>query len=216
MILLPSIASSNPLFIGDTLKKLEDWPYLHIDIEDGNFIPNITFGLKTVRAICNELNNKYVHVHLMVKNPMDYLDVLAECKVNAVVAHIEALEYPMQFLNKCRSLGMETGLSLNMKTSPYDTRIFWPLMDQILFMTSEPDMAGEKLYPPALERVIEFSGSIKDELKIYADGGLTRDALGILKRSKTHGAVLGRLAFQNDSPLDTLINLKSEIECEGD
>ncbi|MGI6123447.1 MAG: ribulose-phosphate 3-epimerase [Acetivibrionales bacterium] len=216
MKLFPSIASSNLLYIGDTLKKLESWPYLHIDIEDGNFIPNITFGLKTIRAICSELKDKYVHVHLMVTNPMDYLEELAKCNVNAVVTHIEALEYPMQFLNKCKSLGMETGLSLNIKTAPEETKVFWPLMDQMLFMTSEPDNAGENLYEPALERVIDFASNMQEKLDIYVDGGLTKDSLYLLNKSGVNGAVLGRLVFQNEDPLKALENIKSGIDCKGD
>lgn len=216
MKLFPSIASSNLLYIGDTLKKLESWPYLHIDIEDGNFIPNITFGLKTIRAICSELKDKYVHVHLMVTNPMDYLEELAKCNVNAVVTHIEALEYPMQFLNKCKSLGMETGLSLNIKTAPEETKVFWPLMDQMLFMTSEPDNAGENLYEPALERVIDFASNMQEKLDIYVDGGLTKDSLYLLNKSGVNGAVLGRLVFQNEDPLKALENIKTGIDCKGD
>lgn len=216
MKLFPSIASSNLLYIGDTLKKLESWPYLHIDIEDGNFIPNITFGLKTIRAICSELKDKFVHVHLMVTNPMDYLEELAKCNVNAVVTHIEALEYPMQFLNKCKSLGMETGLSLNIKTAPEETKVFWPLMDQMLFMTSEPDNAGENLYEPALERVIDFASNMQEKLDIYVDGGLTKDSLYLLNKSGVNGAVLGRLVFQNEDPLKALENIKSGIDCKGD
>lgn len=216
MKLFPSIASSNLLYIGDTLKKLESWPYLHIDIEDGNFIPNITFGLKTIRAICSELKDKYVHVHLMVTNPMDYLEELAKCNVNAVVTHIEALEYPMQFLKKCKSLGMETGLSLNIKTAPEETKVFWPLMDQMLFMTSEPDNAGENLYEPALERVIDFASNMQEKLDIYVDGGLTKDSLYLLNKSGVNGAVLGRLVFQNEDPLKALENIKSGIDCKGD
>ena len=116
MKLMPSIASADPLAAGEVLKNLEAWPYLHIDIEDGNFVPNITFGMKTVRAICKEAGKRYIQVHLMVTHPESYLDGLAACGVDSVIAHLEALDYPLYFLNHCRALGLESRGWLSIKT----------------------------------------------------------------------------------------------------
>lgn len=204
MKLMPSIASANPLAIEEVLESIDSWPYLHIDIEDGNFVPNITFGMKTVRAICSKVRNKQIQVHLMVNHPETYLEELAACGVDSVIAQIEALNYPMQFLNRCRSLGMKAGLALNMKTSIEDTKIFWGVMDQLLLMTSEPDYAGEELYKPALERAIHLANSYHNEVELYVDGGLTREALCQLSTAGVHGAVLGRLVFQTPDPLKAL------------
>ena len=214
MVLTPSIASANPLVIGEILNSLDPWPYLHIDIEDGNFVPNITFGMKTVRAICSKARNKQIQVHLMVNHPEDYLEELAVCGVNCVVAQIEALNYPMQFLNRCRALGMKAGLALNMKTSIEDTKIFWNVMDQILLMTSEPDSAGEELYKPALERAMNLASRPHNGLELYVDGGLTKEALCQLSNVEVDGAVLGRLVFQSPNPLETLQEIKGYISNE--
>jgi len=210
MILTPSIASANPLIIGEVLNSLDPWPYLHIDIEDGNFVPNITFGMKTVRAICSIAKNKQIQVHLMVNHPENYLEELAVCGVDCVVAQIEALNYPMQFLNRCRSLGMKAGLALNMKTPIEETKIFWDVMDQILLMTSEPDSAGEKLYKPALDRAMNLASRPHNGLKLYVDGGLTMDALSQLRSVDVDGAVLGRLVFQSSNPLEILQSIKGD------
>lgn len=213
MKLLPSIASANPLAIGDVIKNLEPWPFLHIDIEDGNFIPNITFGMKTVRAICANVKNKEIQVHLMVNHPMDYLEDLADCGVSAVVVQLEALDYPMRFLNQCKKLGMKTGLALNMKTPLEDTVMFWEVLDQLLLMTAEPDCAGEELFHPALHRALETGASRREGIELYVDGGLTMDALRQLKIAGVDGAVLGRLVFQTADPLEMLCIIKREL-CE--
>lgn len=210
MKLLPSIASADPLIIGAVLKNLEMWPYLHIDIEDGNFVPNITFGMKTVRAICKETNETLIQVHLMVSHPEQYLDDLAACRVNAVIAHLEALDYPLRFLNHCRALGMKAGLSINIKTPIEAIKLFLGSMDQLLLMTSEPDYFDEKVYEPALERVIRSAGTLPSEVELYADGGLTRETLRELKRAGVHGVVLGRLVFQSTDPIRILKELKEE------
>lgn len=202
--LLPSIASADTLKLGEVLDALAEWPYLHIDVEDGNFVPNITFGMKTVRAICQYAGDRVIQVHLMAYHPEGYLDALADCGVDAVIAHIEALDYPMAFLNRCRSLGMKAGLALNMKTPIRDTEIFWELTDQLLLMTSEPDHAGEKLYEPALERAVSLAerfGHGKHRMELYVDGGLTEDALRRLAAAGVSGAVLGRLVFSHPDPL---------------
>lgn len=213
MKLLPSIASANPLVIGDVLKNLEPWPYLHIDIEDGNFVPNITFGMKTVRAICANAKNKEIQVHLMVNNPIDYLGDLADCGVSCVVAQLEALDYPMQFLNKCRKMGMKTGLALNIKTPVADAIMFSDVMDQLLLMTAEPDCAGEELFQPALHRAFEIASKRRDEIEIYVDGGLTMDALRQLRAAGIDGAVLGRLVFQSADPLE-MLSITNRHLCE--
>ena len=88
MDIYPSIASSDPLIYGETLKSLGSWPFLHIDIEDGNFTPNITFGLKTVEAITNASMARHFSVHLMVTNPMDYIDELHKLGADEIVSHI--------------------------------------------------------------------------------------------------------------------------------
>ena len=211
MKLMPSIASANPLAIEEVLNSLDLWPYLHIDIEDGNFVPNITFGMKTVRAICSKVRNKQIQVHLMVNHPETYLEELAKCGVDSVIAQIEALQYPMQFLNRCRTLGMKAGLALNMKTSLEDTKIFWGVTDQLLLMTSEPDFAGEELYEPALERAIDLANRYHKEFELYVDGGLTREALKKLSEAGVQGAVLGRLVFQNSDPLRTLQEIDDSL-----
>ncbi|WP_320927769.1 ribulose-phosphate 3-epimerase [Hungatella sp.] len=210
MKLMPSIASADPLAVGEVLKNLEAWPYLHIDIEDGNFVPNITFGMKTVRAICKEAGKRYIQVHLMVSHPETYLDGLAACGVDSVIAHLEALDYPLYFLNHCRALGLETGLAVNIKTPVEAVNPFLDNMDQLLLMTSEPDYLEEKVYGPAVERLIRLAGTIPAGVELYADGGVTRETLRELERAGVHGAVLGRLVFQSPDPLEMLKELKEE------
>lgn len=212
MKLLPSIASADPLAIGSALQALESWPYLHLDVEDGNFVPNITFGMKTVRAICKAPGDKRIQVHLMVRQPEPYLEELACCGVDSVVAHLEALDYPLSFLNRCRALGMRAGLAINIKTPIEPLNIFLGVADQVLLMTSEPDFTGNQLYEPALERVEKLVGSLPDRVELYADGGLGKEALLRLFRAGVHGAVLGRLVFQESNPLTGLQELTRFLE----
>lgn len=209
MKLLPSIASAYQLRLQAEMDRIAGWASLHIDIEDGNFTPNITFGMKTLSAICEYSKDTLIDVHLMTTDPCFWLEQLAGKPIYSVSAHIEALPFPMLFINRAHALGMKAGLALNIKSSGAETEPFWELADYILVMTSEPDFAKEKLYDPALDKAIKLAANIPKNLELYADGGLTPEALKELNKAGAAGAVLGRLVFSTDDPLKKLIELSS-------
>ncbi len=208
MRLFPSIASSNCLAYGRELERIGAWQELHIDIEDGNFTPNITFGLKTAGAICREAAGKDIHVHLMAREPGRYLETLASYGVKTVFAHMEALDYPMVFLNLCRRLGMEAGIAFNIKTPVSAAEPFFPMMDSVLVMTSEPDGGSECLFRPAFEKALRAIETVPRSVKVIADGGLREPEVARLSAAGAYGAVLGRLVFAADNPMQVLKNLE--------
>lgn len=207
MQLFPSIASSNCLAYGKELERIKAWQTIHIDIEDGNFTPNITFGLKTARALCHESAGKHIQAHLMVREPGRYLEELASCGVKTVFAHMEALAYPMEFIHHCRRLGMEAGLAFNIKTPVSSAEPFYSIIDSVLIMTSEPDGCGECVYRPAVEKALRAIKTLPGNVKVIADGGLREAEAAQLSAAGAYGAVLGRLVFASDDPMEVLRNL---------
>jgi len=192
--ILPSIASGDMLNLLASLEKMDR--YVHIDIEDGNFVPNITFGMKTVSAICAAAKGKEIDVHLLVNSPLSYLDDLAHLGVRAVCAHIEALPYPLEFLNRARSLGMRAGIALNISTPLTAVQEIREDIDYLLLMTAEPDDKGCALYPPALRRALGAAASWP--VSVIADGGLDTNAVAALESKGAFAAVLGRQYFRED------------------
>lgn len=207
MQIIPSIASANQLEIGNEICRLKDWPVLHVDIEDGNFTPNITFGLKTLKKISEVYGLKYLDVHLIVNNPCDYLESIAEYGVKMVTAHIEALPYPMLFINRARRLGLKTGLAINIKTNASEIIPFLPILDHVLVMTAEPDNNNEALYPTALEKAINIAKSLPSPVELYVDGALNVESLRKLNKVRVAGAIIGRSVFSSDDPYQHLCNL---------
>ena len=116
MRLLASLASANVLEIGREIERLKDWPDFHFDIEDGNFTPNITLVRRCCKAVSGKIAPRQLDVHMMVNHPLSLLPVLAKARVASVSAHLEALRFPLEFLNGARSLGMKAGLALNIGT----------------------------------------------------------------------------------------------------
>lgn len=210
MLLLPSIASANPLKLGEEIEALREWPCIHLDIEDGHFTPNITFGQKTLQAVAALAGPGKLDVHMMVCLPLELLPVIAEAGAPSVCAHIEALSFPLRFLNRARQLGMKAGLALNFSTPLSALEIFLPNLDFALIMTSEPDEAGEKLYPAAFQKAL--SACEKLPVPIFADGGLGEKEITALHQAGAAGCVLGRSVFGGGDPFENLTHFIELLE----
>lgn len=207
MRLLASLASADVLQLGREIERLKDWPDLHFDVEDGNFTPNITFGQKTLRGVAARIAPRGLDAHLMVNHPLAFLPMLAEAGVASVSAHLEALRFPLQFLNGARALGMQAGLAINIGT-PWEAVLpFAHAMDFLLVMTAEPDNLGEQLNAAAVDKAIAAAR----HMPVYADGALDAPAVGRLAAAGAAGCVLGRYVFGSDDPLTALQNLQLSL-----
>lgn len=192
--ILPSIASSDPLALRSELARVKKLGRLHLDIEDGNFVDNITFGMKTVRAIAREFEGT-LDAHLMTTDPQSWLDPLSSSGISAVCGHIEALPYPMRFLRHAHQLGMKAGLAFNLKTSPEELLPYKDELDYVLVMTSEPDYGDQSFFGCSYERVALFRGLTAPGTEIWCDGGIGPDNLQKLYASGMNVAVMGRAVF---------------------
>ena len=108
----PSLASADPLRLAEQIGQLEGHPFLHLDMEDGNFVPNLTFGLKTVQAVAAYADQE-LDAHLMVTDPGGYIETLLDAGVQRIAFHIEAAPYPAVYLNRIRERGGKAGLAFN-------------------------------------------------------------------------------------------------------
>ncbi len=193
--LIPSIASANQLFLAEELKRLGDrYENLHIDIEDGNFVPNITFGLRTVKKL-REVSKKPFSIHLMVTNPEDYLAELASLNCSHIFVHVENVMYLLNLVNTIKNYGIKVGLALNPISNLRDYDYLLPEIDAVLYMSSEPDNRGELLNHRVIEKIAP-KHSLKYE--IWVDGGIKREHLPLLAAKQVDYAVMGRELFNND------------------
>ena len=204
--LIPSIASADQLHLADEIEKVREWPWLHIDIEDGNFVPNITFGEKTVRAIASAAPQE-LDVHLLTNDPGAYLPLLGECGVKRAAAHLEALPYPLEFLNRVRDMGMEAGLALNFLTPAESISLFSGSLDYVIVMTAEPDRKGQQFYAPILRKIRALRGLLPPEVSIWADGGINSGNMDLVKEAGADTLIMGRCVFGTSDPLLTLRTL---------
>ena len=209
MKILPSIASANQYNIERELGRLGSRYYenLHIDIEDGNFIPNITFGMKTVRQIRENYGLPF-SVHLMVNNPENYIDELKELNCSIIFIHVESCRYLSEILNKIKLAGIKAGIALNPCSDLKNYRYLFETADAVMFMTSEPDFLGQVFNPEVLsdtETILKGKN-----LELWADGGIKEEHLEFLEKKHIDYVVMGREMFNRKNPEDFL----KKINCK--
>lgn len=194
--IIPSIASADPLNLQGEIDRIRDIPNLHLDIEDGCFVPNLTFGMKTVGRIAEYTRDKKaVDAHLFVMRPELWIDPLAECGVKSLAIQIESLTYPLAALNRIHQKGMKAGLGLNFATPAQVVLPFLPHLDYIIVMTAEPDGEGMIFYPEMLKKIEILSRYIGERQEIWADGGIDYDTLSTVAEAGASTVIMGRHFF---------------------
>lgn len=198
--IVPSVASADPLRLEACIRALGEGCPLHLDVEDGNFIPNITFGIKTIQAVSSMATGE-LDAHLMTTRPEDLLEPLYSCGIGRVCAHIETLPYPKQFLRHAQALGMQAGLALNIKTPLIELQPFAESLDYVLLMTSEADYGEQTFFAHSYARIATARGLLGKHVPIWVDGGIGPERLKDLAAAGADTAIMGRAIFAQGDPM---------------
>lgn len=210
----PSLASADPLRLQEQIIELGDYPYLHLDIEDGNFVPNITFGMKTVHAVAG-FTSKELDVHLMVTDPGSYIEELLDTGIRKIAFHIEAVSYPAVYLQKIRSKGGVAGVAFNCMEPVTSVFPYMDLLDYVLIMTSEPDGRGQEFNPYMLEKIRMARQSLPKRISVMADGGISEDRMKQVMEAGADTLVMGRAVWNAEDPGRKIAELLKSADQEG-
>ncbi len=182
IILSPSILAADFTRLGEEIKKIEDAgaQWVHIDVMDGHFVPNITFGPPVVKSIA-KITNLTLDVHLMIENPEKYVDAFLDSGADIITVHLESNMDYEYIKNAVKSRGKKLALSIKPKTDVNELRKYVTDLDMILLMSVEPGFGGQKFMPDSIERAKEIR-KFYPEGYLQIDGGITLDnALSVVK-----------------------------------
>ena len=200
--IVPSIAAANLLEVKREIERAERIGYLHLDLEDGNFSPDITFGADMVRAIAGATRAE-MDAHLMVTNPGKLIGPLCECGVGRIAVHMESTEYPSELLSMIHAYGKKAGIALNYKT---DVRVLEPYLDQIDYVLLQTCEAGDKALTFrqfGYEKIGKAKALLPAGVALWADGGIDERILPRLATSGLDYAVIGRALFNSSDLMQT-------------
>lgn len=171
--------------------------YIHLDVMDGHFVPNLTFGFQTI-GFLRGLTKKVFDTHLMISNPDRYIDNYIEAGSDIISVHVEAVKDVVPLLKHIRKSGKKASLAFNPETSIENIESFFPHIDQVLIMSVHPGFAGQKFIEKTFERVAEVRKKIESsgyDIDIEVDGGVNQENVGLVKKKGANVLVAGSFAL---------------------
>jgi len=214
-LIAPSILNADFLHLQnqiDLINKSEaDW--IHLDIMDGVYVPNISFGFPIVEAV-KRASEKPLDVHLMIVEPEKYLKKFAEAGAYNITVHYETCTHLHSTVHEIRNLGVRAGVALNPHT---DISLLRPILgdiDMVLIMTVNPGFGGQQFIDFSYEKIRqlrEMAAALHPDLLIQVDGGVSLENIGKLKEHGVDVFVAGTFVFRSNDPVQTIRALKDKI-----
>lgn len=210
VIVSPSILSADFANLEREIKKVEDAcaDWLHIDVMDGHFVPNITIGVPVVQSI-KKVTQLPLDVHLMIENPEKYVKVFADAGADILTFHYEAVSDVEKVVTQIKSYGVKAGMSIKPKTSPKEVLQYLPLLDLILVMTVEPGFGGQKFMEDCAEKITEIKSVAAEDLIIQVDGGINAQTARICTQFGANSLVAGNYIYKSSDVTQAIYSLKS-------
>ena len=212
LIIAPSVLSADFANLGSEIHMLNESEakWIHIDIMDGMFVPNISFGFPVLEAI-NKISTKFLDVHLMIEKPERYLTQFKHAGANLITVHYEACTHIHRTIQEIKTLGCQVGVAINPGTSITVLNEIIQLVDLVLIMSVNPGFGGQTFIPNSIQKTKDVKALANKcgnmNLKIEIDGGVSITNAKELISAGANVLVAGNFVFNSKNPKSTISDL---------
>lgn len=213
MKIAPSMLACNFSEMGNEIKKITKAgaDLVHMDVMDGNFVPNISFGAGIIKSL-RKLTHLPFDVHLMILKPLLYLNEFATSGADRITFHIESESNPFNTIKKIQKLNKKAGISLKPDTDIAKVLPFLPFIDIILVMTVEPGFGGQNFLMSQLAKIEKLRNIINDNkfnCVIEVDGGINFDTVKLVQKAGADICVAGTSLFKSENMHEAIQKMKN-------
>ena len=206
-VLSPSILAADFKVLGQEMKKTEEngAAYIHFDVMDGMFVPSISFGMPVLASI-HDATEQFMDAHLMVQEPIRYVEAFQKAGADYVTVHLEACEDVKTTLDKIHACGMKAGLAVNPETDVKELVPYMEDVEMILIMSVHPGFGGQKFIPESLDKIRAVRAMLNEknlETDIQVDGGIYVENVREVLDAGANVIVAGSAVFRGDAGENT-------------
>ncbi|KAL7012910.1 hypothetical protein ACKWTF_015102 [Chironomus riparius] len=208
----PSILNADLSQLADESQKLLDngADYLHLDVMDGHFVPNLTFGHPIVKCLRNKIKEAFFETHMMVSNPEQWISDMADAGVDQYTFHIEPVDDVSAVCRKVREAGMKVGLAIKPKTAVDVVEKYIEMADLVLIMTVEPGFGGQKFMEDMMPKVKHLRDNYPT-LNIEVDGGVALNTIDCCAKAGANWIVSGTGVIKADDQGVVIKQLRGSV-----
>jgi ribulose-phosphate 3-epimerase len=210
MLIYPSLLSANFLVLEKEIDMINNSSAqgIHIDVIDGQFAPNITFGVPVIEAI-RKATDKFLDAHLMIKHPENMIDAFVKAGVDSITVHYEACTHLHRVIQQIKSsYGIKAAVAINPHTSVLSLEHIIDDIDMVLLMSVNPGFSGQKFIDFTYDKLLKLR-KITHHTLIQIDGGVSLDNIEKLKLYGANCVVAGNSIFKSQNPLETINKMAS-------